>query len=95
MTFRIKKLLIIVGIAAVILMANLWAIAAWLDDLGVVGWAQGVRAEYLPGTALTVIGAMLILLGPTTCRVVARRCPVCDHLFWRRGKYCSSCGSRL
>jgi len=37
----------------------------WLPEKGVVDWAKNIRNEYLTGTAITIIVALLILLvGP-------------------------------
>ena len=77
-----KKLIVIGVIVAILLLANALAITAWLDDQGMVGWAQSVRAEYVTGTAITVIVTLLILLPAAGVRAVNRwgraaRCPVC------------------
>ena len=97
MALRIRKLIVVSVIAAVIVLANVWVIAGWLDDVGVVAWARNLRSEYFTGTALAVIVVLLFLLGPSASRTVAwlQRCPVCDHLLLRRGKYCAECGSRV
>ncbi len=59
------------------------------------GWARGIRAEYLTGTAVTIIVVLLILLVNPRGGVLARRCPVCDHVLMARGKYCGECGSKV
>ncbi len=62
MTLGIRKL-IVVGLAgAVFLIANFLLVASWLQERGVIDWAQGVRQEYLTGTAITIIMVLLILL---------------------------------
>jgi hypothetical protein len=94
-SLRTRKLIIIAAITAVILLANIWAIAGWLDNVGVVSWARNLRSEYVTGAAITVIVAMLILPGPSARRVIIRRCPVCGHVLLRRGRYCGACGSRV
>ena len=99
MFLRIRKLIVISLIAAVILLANTWAIASWLDNAGAVAWARHLRSEYFTGTAIAVIVARLFLLGPPVRYVVGsswhKRCPVCDCLLLRRGKHCAECGSRV
>ena len=66
-------------------------------EKGVVDWARHIRAEYLTGTAVTIIVVLLILLvsprGGAKCLV--RRYPVCDHVLVGRGGYCSECGSKV
>lgn len=96
MTLGIRKLIIVSLIVAVIMLAKVWAIAGWLDRIGVVGWAWSVRAEFITGTAVTVIAALLILLPSTVARgvprpEVGRRCPVCDEGL----RPCPACGSRV
>ena len=99
MNLRIRKLIVVSVIAAVILLANVRVIAGWLDDAGLVAWARSLRSEYFTGTALAVIGVLLVLLCPPVRYVVGsswhKRCPVCDCLLLRQGKYCAECGSRV
>ena len=68
-------------------------------------WATITAAYYaaIPGAILllvwmhwiTIIIALLILLvNPGSSRGLIRRCSVCDHTLFGRGKYCSECGSR-
>ena len=99
MSLRMKKIVVLGILAAVVLLANIWALARWLDGLGVVAWAQHVRSEYVTGTAITVIVTLLFLLGSAgaigTCNRFIRRCPVCDHAMLRPGRYCGACGSRV
>jgi hypothetical protein len=94
-SLRTRKLLIVSGIAAVILLANVWVVAGWLDDVGLVGWARNLHSGYVTGTAITVIVAMLILFGPSAHRARIRRCPVCDEGLRPGGTYCPACGSRV
>ncbi|MHC4437312.1 MAG: hypothetical protein ACYS3S_08130 [Planctomycetota bacterium] len=70
--------------------------ADWLADKGVVDWAKNIRAEYLTGTAITIIAMLLILLVSPRARSrgLLQRCPVCDHVMLTRGSYCSECGSK-
>ncbi len=91
-----RKLAVISAIVAVLLLANAGTIVAWLQGLGVIPLAECVRSEYLTGTAIVVILALLILLpGRAVWAVLVRRCPVCDAALLRRGMYCAECGSRV
>mgnify|MGYP001600967450 CR=1 FL=1 len=94
-----KKVVVLAALAVVILLANFWALAGWLDGLGVIACARHVRSEYVTGTAITVIVTLLFLLGGAgaigKCSQFIRRCPVCDHALLRPGKYCAACGSRV
>ena len=100
MTLGLRKLLVIGVIAFVLLLANFLALAHWLSSAGLIDWAQGMRQEYLTGTAITVVLALLFLLASHP-RVRSkplewvRRCPVCDQLLLRKGRYCPECGSRV
>ncbi len=98
MSLAVRKIVIVVFAIAVILLANAWAIASWLDNIGLIAWASSIRAEFLTGTAITVILALLVLLSSSSRRdilsLAIRRCGVCDHLMLRRGRYCPMCGSR-
>ena len=100
MALRIRKLIVVSVIAAVILLANVRVIAGWLDDVGVVAWARNLRSEYITGTALAVIAVLLVLVPATRTRAgrwcgVVPRCPVCDEGLRRGGRYCPACGSRI
>ena len=97
MTLGIRKLIVAGLIGAVFLIANFLIVADWLQAGGLIGWAQGIRREYLTGTAITILVALLILLVRSGGRPLptARRCPVCDRRVRRSASYCSDCGSRL
>ena len=99
MPLRTKKIIVVAVIGAVILLANAWLVAEWLDRIGVIACAQHLRSEYATGTAITVILAMVFLLGGEgairACGRLIRRCPVCDHALLRPGRYCGACGSRV
>ena len=100
LSLAIRKLIVVGLVVSVFLLANALILAFWLDEVGVIAWASSIRQEFLTGTAITVILALLILLAvPRVSSVHAsvgfRRCPVCDRLLLRAGKYCSDCGSRL
>lgn len=93
MTLHIRKLMVIGIIATVLLLANLTLIAAWIDQMGLEDLANFVRKEFLTGTAVTVIVALLILLVQPAAKQTTR-CQVCDRSC-ANGKYCNGCGSRL
>jgi hypothetical protein len=98
MSLTSRKVIVISLIAGVFLAGNILVIAQWLADKGVPETANWIRHEFLTGTAIAVIVALLILLvGPVqSSRAVAfRRCSVCDHRLPRNQNYCGECGSRL
>ena len=100
MNLRIRKLIVVSVIAAVILLANVCVIAGWLDDVGVVAWARNLRSEYFTGTALAVIAVLLVLIPAAGARAgrwwrTVARCPVCDEGLRVGGRYCPACGSRV
>ena len=90
--------LIVLGVVgAMFLTANFLVVASWLQERGVIDWAKGIRKEYLTGTAITIIVALLILLvgrgrGPGKW---LSHCPVCDRRVLGSPRYCGDCGSRL
>jgi hypothetical protein len=88
-----------VAIAVVFLLGNIVLITNWLIDTGVSDWARFIRKEFLSGTAIAIIVALLILLENRPVRTrrigLIRRCPVCDQALLDDGAYCSSCGSKL
>ena len=88
---------VVAGIIAVVLaLANAGTIVAWLHGVGVIPLAEHIRSEYVTGTAIAIIVALLILLpGRAVWAICVRHCPVCDCLLLRRGKYCGECGSRV
>ena len=97
LSLGIRKLLVLSLLGGVFLLGNIWLVVNWLDEKGVIEGARYVRKEYLTGTAITIIVALLILLvGPRSRGMsLLRRCPVCDHSLLGRGKYCSECGSKV
>ena len=56
MALGIRKLVVLVLVAAVFLLAN------WLEKMGAVDSARHLRREYLTGPAITIIVVLLILL---------------------------------
>ena len=100
MTLARRKVLVISALLAVVVLANFGDLARWLDRAGVIEWAQGLRHEYLTGTAITIIVALLVLIVPQSRIFVVghrerSRCRVCDGVLDRPGRYCPTCGSRI
>jgi len=99
-TLGLRKLIVVGLVGGVFFMANALLVAHWLDRMGLIGWADSLRREFLTGTAITIIVALLILLVPARHAVSQgigwlRRCPVCDSSVARQAKYCGECGSRV
>jgi hypothetical protein len=96
MSLTIRKIIVLGLIWSVLLISNVLFVANWLADKGIVDWAKNIRAEYLTGTAITIIAVLLILLvsPKATTRGLVRRCPVCDHVLMGRRSYCAECGSK-
>ena len=95
-----RKLIVITIVVGVLTIAGLPSITTALHRLGVIPVAQSIRAEYLTGTAIVVILALLVLLPGWNRvswrnRIAVRQCPVCEGLLGRPGRYCPSCGSRI
>ena len=95
-----RKVVVLGLVAAVFLIANAMLVADWLREKGIVDFATGIRKDFLTGTAITIIVALLILLvRPRAEGSIASkwfgRCPVCDHRLLGGGNYCSACGSRV
>ena len=96
MTLAVRKRLVASGVVLLVCLANAGLFVSWLETLGVLAWAQHVCDHYVTGTAITVIAVLLILLpSGTVIAICVQRCRVCDALLFRRGKYCSGCGSRV
>ena len=96
MTLGIRKLMVAGLVGTVFLTANFLLVANWLHEKGLINWAKGIRKEYLTGTAITIIVALLVLLGGRRGDAVKwlRRCPVCDHRILGSATYCGDCGSK-
>jgi hypothetical protein len=95
MSLTIRKAIVLGLIGSILLLGNILLVANWLAEKGVVDWARGIRAEYLTGTAVTIIIVLLILLVSPKTGALVRRCPVCDHVLLSRGRYCGECGSKV
>ena len=94
MTLTIRKAIVLGLIGSILLLGNILLVANWLAEHGVTDWAREIRAEYLTGTAITIIVVLLILLVSPRTGALVRRCPVCDHVLVGRGRYCGECGSK-
>ena len=97
MTLGTRKLIVLILVGTIFVAANAWLVVSWLDERGLIDWAEHVRTEYLTGTAVTIIAVLLILLvGSRSERSgLLSRCSVCGHVLLGRGKYCGECGSRV
>ncbi len=97
MSLTIRKAVVLGLLGTILLLGNILFVANWLSEKGVVDWAHHIRAEYLTGTAVTIILVLLILLVSSRggAGSLIRRCPVCDHVLAGRSGYCSECGSKV
>lgn len=93
----IRKIILLGIIGTILLLGNILFVANWLTEKGVVNWAKYIRAEYLTGTAVTIIVVLLLLLisPKTKAGISIRRCPVCDKRLIGDSSYCSECGSKV
>ena len=93
-----RKLIVIALVIGILFVAGLPFITDCLCHIGVIPLARAIRAEYLTGTAIAVILALLILLPCRwRVRVVTRgyECPVCEASVRPGARYCPACGSRV
>jgi len=98
MTLGIRKLVVVGIVLGIMLMANALVISAWLNEAGLVEIAGKIRSEFLTGTAITILVALLILLVQprvVTGAHVATTCSVCGETASPRASYCADCGSKL
>lgn len=99
MTLTIRKIIVIGLVAMIFMAANIVVIANWLAENGVEQKANYLRENFLTGTAITVIIALLILLVPLKTRSktmrLTRSCPVCDKRIFGNVNYRSECGSKI
>ena len=99
MALGIRKLVVLILVAGIFFAANIMIVAHWLQEMGVIDAARNLREEFLTGTAITIIIALLILLvkpGNVAGKawISGRRCPVCNHRIGGSAKYCDECGSK-
>ena len=98
MTLLSRKVIIILLIGSVFLLGNILLVANWIADTGISEKANWIKENFITGTAVTIILALLILLTSSKSSKVfglVRRCPVCDHRLIGRANYCSECGSKI
>jgi len=101
MTLGLRKIIVISIIGLIFLAGNILLVANWLVEKGVDQKANWIRREFLTGTAIAVIVALLILLvspnkiGGSRAVGFLRRCPVCDKKLFGNPNYCSECGSKI
>lgn len=97
MSLGIRKIIVISLIGLVFLTANILLVANWLNEKGVPEKANWLRENFLTGTAITVIIALLILLvNPARGKLgFGHRCPVCDKRLMGNLNYCGDCGSKV
>ena len=99
MTLTVRKIIVLGLIGMILLMANILVVANWISETGIADKAVWVRKEFLTGTAIAVILALLILLVSPKVdgRAVSftRRCPVCDKRLIGNVNYCGECGSKV
>jgi hypothetical protein len=93
MTLGIRRLIVLALVAAIFLLANVWIVVTWLDEKGMIDFAEHIRTEYLTGTAIAIIIVLLILL--VRPGAAGRRCAVCERRVAGRARYCGECGSRV
>lgn len=62
MTLTIRKIIELGLIGTIFLMANILVVANWLAGKGLAEKANWLREEFLTGTAIAVVIALLILL---------------------------------
>jgi rRNA maturation endonuclease Nob1 len=100
MSLTIRKIIVLGLIGMIFLVANILVVANWLAQKGLAEKANWLREEFLTGTAIAVIIALLVLLvnpRKASGRAISftRRCPACDKRLVGNVNYCSECGSKL
>jgi len=97
MSLTIRKIIVLGLIGIIFLTANILVVANWIADSGLAEKAGWARREFLTGTALAVILALLVLLVGPKSRMggLVLRCPVCDKALRGSSNYCSECGSKV
>jgi len=64
MSLTIRKIMVLGLIGIIFLTANILVVANWISDTGIAEKAGWLRKEFLTGSAIAVIIALLILLVP-------------------------------
>ncbi len=100
MSLTIRKIIVLGLTGMIFLMANILVVANWLTEKGLAEKASWIGEEFLTGTAIAVVIALLILLvSPknTAGKAIgfSRRCPVCDKRLIGNANYCGECGSKV
>ena len=100
MSLTVRKIILLGLIGAIFLTANILVVANWIAETGIAEKAGWLRKEFLTGTAIAVICALLVLLvSPRNDRGRAigftRRCPVCDKRLIGNPSYCGECRSKV
>ncbi len=100
MTLTIRKIIVLGLIGIIFLTANILVVASWIAEIGIAEKAGWLRKEFLTGTAIAVILALLVLLvSPKSAAGktigFTRRCPVCDRRLIGNPNYCGECGSKV
>jgi len=101
MSLTMRKVVVLGVIGVIFLAANILVVANWIADAGIAEKAGWLRQEFLTGTAIAVIVALLILLvnpriANSSRRIGSvRRCPVCDKGLAGNPNYCGDCGSKV
>jgi len=57
-----RKRNVVIAVVAILVLANVWPLAQWVTEAGLVDVAQTIRAEFLTGTAITIIAVLAYLL---------------------------------
>ena len=101
MSLTMRKVVVLGSIVVIFLAANILVVASWIAKAGIAEKATWLRQEFLTGTAIAVIVALLILLvNPRSANSnrglgSVRRCPVCDKGLAGNPNYCGECGSKV
>ena len=93
----IRKVVVISLVGGIFLLGNAWFVVNWLQENGLIGWADGLKSTYLTPTAITIIVILMVLLvrpRGESAKLI-QRCPVCEHTIIGKKHYCSDCGSKI
>ncbi|MHC4116416.1 MAG: hypothetical protein ACYSWO_02805 [Planctomycetota bacterium] len=100
MSLTIRKIIVLGLIGIIFLLANILVVANWIADSGIAEKAGWVRREFLTGTVIAIILALLVLLtsprdNSSRAASFIRRCPICDERLRGNVNYCGECGSKV